>query len=254
MKRLPMAVLTLLASGLVLLVLVQLTSGGGEPAPAAQANVTTQVVTSGQWSLTTEAKTPVSGGDSTGITTSAVMSGSTPAPTPAPVASSTPTTPDQAQNPVTVAVGPAVELTAAPPAPRLKPEPADYTDPLAVSRAYLAVWCHQRLDGPANQNVADAAAWATRLGFEFDSSTALTDQAWQDLVAGGLTPTCGPVTAVVSPDAPVGDNWVWVQMTTRRAWLDDSGRIIGQDNVSRTRRVVQAPDGRWLVDAQVQAG
>lgn len=119
---------------------------------------------------------------------------------------------------------------------------------------YLAVWCYQPLHEPANQNIATAAAWVTKAGWDSDVRQALTNQQWAARVEAGLTTLCGPAKVVISPDAPRSPTMVWVSVTARQAYVDDSGRIIRQQNISQTRRVLRADDGRWLVDVQVAAG
>ena len=151
-------------------------------------------------------------------------------------------------------VGPVLPLAAAPAVPRLTPLPADFVSPTAVVAAYLAAWCYQPLGKPANTNIAVAAAWVTAAGLQSDSGQGLTNQQWAAQVASGLTSMCGPAVAVVSPDAPTGPNLRWVSVTARRAYVNRAGQIVGQQNISQTRRVLQAPDGRWLVDVQVYAG
>lgn len=151
-------------------------------------------------------------------------------------------------------VGAVPDLTAAPARPRLTPQPDDFTTPESVVAAYLAAWCYQPLNKPANQNIATAAAWVTKAGWDSDVRQALTNQQWSARVQSGLTTLCGPPKVVISPDAPRGEALVWVSVTARQAYVDDSGRIIRQQNISETRRVLRADDGRWLVDVQVAAG
>lgn len=182
---------------------------------------------------------------------------------PAPTTTSAATSPrdagetqsDTAAVPVTMpARGLPAVLTTPPTPPRLTPLPADYVSPEAAAAAWMAAWCYQPLTMPANQNITKAKGWVTALGYAADKAGALSGEEWRAQVDSGLTPICGPVSAIVSPDAPAVGNARWVLITTRRAYVIAGGTIKGQQQVSRTRRLLQAPDGRWLVDAEVTAG
>ena len=70
----------------------------------------------------------------------------------------------------------------------------------------------------------------------------------------GLTAACGQVVAGISAEAPTGQRQAWVHVAARRAYTTPAGRIVGQQTVAATRRVLQDPTGRWLVDVGVNAG
>lgn len=145
-------------------------------------------------------------------------------------------------------------LTRAPSVPRLISVPADFTDPAAVAAAYLAAWCYQPLNDPANTNIATVQPWMTALGWAQDRSQGVTEQMWTQVVTAGLTSVCGSVRASVSAEAPSSAGTRWVVILARRAYVNRAGKIVGQQNLAETRRVLQGADGRWLVDVAVTAG
>jgi len=55
----------------------------------------------------------------------------------------------------------------------------------------------------------------------------------------------------VQPSTP---DLTLLQLSTRQAYINTSGVIVSQQRIEQTRRIVRGPDGRWLVDTQVQAG
>ncbi len=145
-------------------------------------------------------------------------------------------------------------LTRAPSVPRLTSAAADFTDPAAVAAAYLAAWCYQPLNDPANTNIATVQPWMTALGWAQDRSQGVTEQMWTQTVTAGLTSVCGPVRASVSAEAPSSAGTRWVVILARRAYVNRAGKIVGQQNLAETRRVLQGADRRWLVDVAVTAG
>lgn len=170
-------------------------------------------------------------------------------------ASNAPQGGDAAPSSVSVPFGGAVDLlTVAPEPPRLRPVPADFATPVAVAAAWMAAWCYRPLDMPVNQNIGNASWWVTKTGFATDRQHADTQEEWDRQVASGLTPICGPVSAVESTAMPRHGNVAWVLLTARRAYVAADGTIVGQESVSRTRRVLQHEDGRWFVDIEVSAG
>ena len=144
-------------------------------------------------------------------------------------------------------------LTAVPDPPRLAPLPADFATAQAVAAAYLAAWCYQPADGAANTNLRNAAGWMTAAGWADDSSRAVDEPSWARTQAAGVSTVCGPATASVSPQGPNSPTAVWVTVTAQQARVR-GGALIGQSPVSMMRRVLQAPDGRWLIDVRVMAG
>ena len=148
--------------------------------------------------------------------------------------------------------GPAT-LTAVPDPPRPAALPADFATARSVAAAYLAAWCYQPAGQPANTNLRNAAGWMTAAGWADDSSRAVDEPSWALTQAAGVSAVCGPAIAGVSPQGPNSSTAVWVTVTAQQARVR-GGALIGQSPVSMMRRVLQAPDGRWLVDVRVMAG
>lgn len=114
--------------------------------------------------------------------------------------------------------------------------------------------CYQPIGQPANWNLAAEAPWVTATGWDFDKATAVSAQQWANIVNGGLTQICGPVVDAVSAEAPSGPRERWVQVSARRAYVEQAGKVVGQRTTAQTRRVLQDSTGRWLVDVGVNAG
>ena len=148
--------------------------------------------------------------------------------------------------------GPAA-LTAVPDPPRLAALPADFAAAQAVAAAYLAAWCYQPADRAANTNLRNTAGWMTAAGWADDASRALDEPGWARTRAAGVSTVCGPATASVSPQGPNSPTTTWVAVSAQQARVR-GGVLIGQSPISMMRRVLQAPDGRWLVDVRVMAG
>jgi len=136
---------------------------------------------------------------------------------------------------------------------RLAALPADFATARSVAAAYLAAWCYQPAGQPANTNLRNAAGWMTAAGWADDSSRAVDEPSWARTQAAGVSTVCGPATASVSPQGPNSSTATWVTVTAQQARVR-GGALIGQSPVSMMRRVLQAPDGRWLVDVRVMAG
>ena len=160
--------------------------------------------------------------------------------------------PDPGTSAAGAAPGPPA-LTAVPDPPRLAPLPADFATAQAVAAAYLAAWCYQPADQAANTNLRNAAGWMTAAGWADDSSRAVDEPSWAVTRAAGVSTVCGPATASVSPQGPNSPTATWVTVTAQQTRVR-GGALIGQSPVSMMRRVLQAPDGRWLVDVRVMAG
>jgi len=148
--------------------------------------------------------------------------------------------------------GPAA-LTAVPDPPRLAALPADFAAARSVAAAYLAAWCYQPADRAANTNLRNTAGWMTAAGWADDASRALDDTGWARTRAAGVSTVCGPATASVSPQGPNSPTTTWVAVSAQQARVR-GGVLIGQSPISMMRRVLRAPDGRWLVDVRVMAG
>ena len=148
--------------------------------------------------------------------------------------------------------GPAA-LTAVPDPPRLAALPADFAAARSVAAAYLAAWCYRPADRAANTNLRNTAGWMTAAGWADDASRALDDTGWARTRAAGVSTVCGPATASVSPQGPNSPTTTWVAVSAQQARVR-GGVLIGQSPISMMRRVLRAPDGRWLVDVRVMAG
>ena len=172
----------------------------------------------------------------------------------APPASNAPTV--GSQTAAASSVGPPAQeqLTAAPPPPRMASGPADYASAITVAKQYMAVWCYQPASGAANQNLANEAAWVTAAGWADDKSRAVPTTSWTQTQKAGLTSLCGPIVVTPLTEAPNAPTLQWVQIAARQAIVNRQGQLIGQQTITQTRRILKAPDGRWLVDVQVQAG
>lgn len=145
-------------------------------------------------------------------------------------------------------------LATAPRPPALTTNRSDYASPLTAAQRYLQVWCWQPAQKPANTNIADVASWVTAAGWADDKSRAVTPASWKRTQAAGLTSSCGPITAYEAAEAPQTDEARWVNLSARQAFVNRAGKIVGQQTITQTRRVLRALDGRWLVDIEVTAG
>ena len=139
------------------------------------------------------------------------------------------------------------KLTASPTPPPLTTAPEQYRTAEAVATQYLQVWCWQPTAAPANSNLTNTAPWITHAGQADD----LTRSATQ---LPSLTSICGPVTVTQIGEQPSAPDRTLLQLSTRQAYINTSGVIVSQQRIEQTRRIVRGPDGRWLVDTQVQAG
>jgi len=139
------------------------------------------------------------------------------------------------------------DLTASPPPPTLTTSPEQYRTAETVATQYLQVWCWQPTAAPANSNLTNTAPWITPAGQADDLTRSAT---WLP----SLTSICGPVTVTQIGVQPSTPDLTLLQLSTRQAYINTSGVIVSQQRIEQTRRIVRGPDGRWLVDTQVQAG
>lgn len=144
-------------------------------------------------------------------------------------------------------------LTAVPDPPRLLPVPRDFATAEAVAAAYLAAWCHAPAGQAANTNLRAASRWLTAAGWADDASRAVDEPGWARTRAAGVSTVCGPVTASAAAGGPTTATTTWVAVRAQQARVR-GGALIGQSPVVMVRRVLRAPDGRWLVDVRVPAG
>jgi hypothetical protein len=148
----------------------------------------------------------------------------------------TSSTPDQRTN-----------LTASPTPPTLTTSPEQYRTAEAVVTQYLQVWCWQPAAAPANSNLTNTAPWITPAGQADDLTRSAT---WLP----SLTSICGPVSVTQVGEQLSAPDRTLLQLSARQAYVNPSGVIVSQQTIEQTRRIVRGPDGRWLVDTQVQAG
>lgn len=142
---------------------------------------------------------------------------------------------------------PAANLTGPPTPPTLTTAPEQYRTAEAVATQYLHVWCWQPATAPANSNLTNTAAWITPAGHADD----LTRSATQ---LPSLTSICGPVTVTQIGEQPIAPDRTLLHLSTRQAYINTAGVVVSHQRIEQTRRIVRGPDGRWLVDTQVQAG
>lgn len=109
------------------------------------------------------------------------------------------------------------------------------------------------LDKPANQNIANAAAWMDAAGFEDDKSRAIGTGTWEQLRADEISTVCGVPRVQRNSEAPNTARRQYVQISATR-YRVQRGRVISQDVIAVQRIVLRADDGRWLVDRQELAG
>jgi hypothetical protein len=169
-----------------------------------------------------------------------------------PTAQTSEVTPRSAQaqrSPVPTSSAPdqGTNLTASPTPPPLTTAPEQYRTAEAVATQYLQVWCWQPAAAPANNNLTNTAPWITPAGQADD----LTRSATQ---LPSLTSICGPVTVTRMGEQPSAPDRTLLQLSGQQAYINTSGVIVSQQTIEQTRRIVRGPDGRWLVDMQVQAG
>ncbi|MFI5591267.1 hypothetical protein ACIA5G_39875 [Amycolatopsis sp. NPDC051758] len=183
------------------------------------------------------------------------------APTPAAEATASapaPTTsPSVALPPVTATVPPTT--TANPPTGVPSPAPAPpftadaYVSPVSVATAWMTQWCSSDWRQPRNDNVQRAAALQTSFAAAADLAAGDSEGAYRQMQDMKVSSACDHVTAEVDPEAPAGQNRVFVIVTANRTRMAD-GRPFQTAPESSTRAVVRQTDGRWLVDVAVDAG
>jgi len=138
-------------------------------------------------------------------------------------------------------------FTASPTPPTLTTSPEQYRTAESVATQYLQVWCWQPAAAPMNSNLTNTAPWITPAGQADDLTRSATS-------LPSLTSICGPVTVTQIGEQPSTLDLTLLHLSTRQAYLNTSGVIVSQQTIEQTRRIVRRPDGRWLVDTQVQAG
>lgn len=184
----------------------------------------------------------------------AATTAAAPATTPAVVATSDPDLSAAASGAAPTGNGwDAAVLAAVPGPPRLLALPTDFLSPRSVAAAYLRAWCYAPADEPANTNITNTAPWMTAAGWADDATRSVDEPTWARTRSAGVSTVCGPASAGISPQAPNTADATWVGVTAQQARVA-GGAVIGQSPVSMVRRILRAPDGRWLVDVRVMAG
>ncbi|WP_199753912.1 hypothetical protein [Amycolatopsis sp. WAC 01375] len=146
------------------------------------------------------------------------------------------------------------EPTGVPPA--VAPPQVDgalFTDPLRVTTAWMRQFCQTDFMEPINGNLTRAATYATLEATAADTTHGDTAQSYQQMQNQKLATRCDQVEASINPEAPTTPSMVYVQVSAARTQLAD-GRPFQTLPLVSTRRVVRGGDGRWLVDAAVDAG
>lgn len=128
-----------------------------------------------------------------------------------------------------------------------------FTDPLRVTTAWMRQYCQTDFMEPLNGNLTRAATYATPEATASDTTHGDTTQSYQQMRNQKLATRCDQVEASINPEAPTTPSMVYVQVSAARTQLTD-GRPFQTLPLASTRRVVRGGDGRWLVDAGVDAG
>lgn len=155
--------------------------------------------------------------------------------------------------PITPSGGLDTPSTVPPAPPALDTSPQVFADPVTVARAWMTQWCAGDYREPRNGNVERAAAYQTPAGKAADLAAGDTEAGYRAVVEQKLTSRCDRITAEISPEAPGGPDRAYVVLTANRTRLaaDTAFQV---EPVASTRLVLRQPDGRWLVDAHVEAG
>lgn len=167
------------------------------------------------------------------------------------------TTPGQIELPTVAPVTPTAGagvpsgIPAAAPAP--DPTPATYADPVLVAQAWMRQFCQTDYQEPINANLTRAAVFATVAATAADTARGDTPDTYQQVREQKLSARCDHVAALVNPEAPASPTSVYVQVSATSTQLAD-GAPFQTLPLSSTRRIVREADGRWLVDAEVDAG
>lgn len=143
--------------------------------------------------------------------------------------------------------------TVPPPPPAPTGAAVDYSDPVAVARAWMTQWCPSDYREPVNNNIERAQIFATPAGKASDLARGNTAAGYRSMIEQKLSGRCDRITAEISPEAPRGPSQVYVVLTADRTQLaaDVPFQVVP---VTTTRSVIRQPDGRWLVDVHVDAG
>ncbi len=173
---------------------------------------------------------------------------SAPAPATGPSVALPPVT---ASVPATTTANPPTGVPAPAPSP---PFTADvYASPVSVATAWMTQWCSTDWQQPRIANVQRAAALQTSFAAAADLAAGDSEAAYRQMQDMKVSSACDHVAAEVDPEAPAGQNRVFVIVTANRTRMAD-GRPFQTAPESSTRAVVRQSNGRWLVDVAVDAG
>ncbi|MEV7043740.1 hypothetical protein [Amycolatopsis sp. NPDC051061] len=139
---------------------------------------------------------------------------------------------------------------ATPPAPG---DPAVFATAQAVGVEWLRQWCAVDWREPMNANLDRAARFQTAAAARADRRDGDDENTYRSAREQQLISACDRITATESPEAPHSAEVAYLIISARR--VDSASGTAFEDRpVQSVRRVVRQPDGRWLVDEQVEAG
>lgn len=179
------------------------------------------------------------------------LSASTPATSPSPPPESGLRLPSV--SPITPSAPAGTPSTVPPPPTAPTAATTDFADPVAVTRAWMTQWCASDYRQPRNNNVERATVFATAAGKTADLQAGDSEAAYRAVVEQKLSTRCDRITAELIPEAPRGEDQVYVRATATRTLLA-ADVAFQTEQVLTTRAVLRQPDGRWLVDVHVEAG
>ncbi|MEU3650973.1 hypothetical protein AB0E59_46990 [Lentzea sp. NPDC034063] len=156
-------------------------------------------------------------------------------------------------SPITPSAPAGTPSTVPPPPTAPTAATTDFTDPVAVTRAWMTQWCASDYRQPRNNNVERATVFATTAGKTADLQTGDSEASHRAVVEQKLSTRCDRITAELIPEAPRGEDQVYVRATASRTLLA-ADVAFQAEQVFTTRTVLRQPDGRWLVDVHVEAG
>lgn len=179
------------------------------------------------------------------------LSASTPATSPSPPPGSGLRLPSV--SPITPSAPAGTPSTVPPPPTAPTAATTDFANPVAVTRSWMTQWCASDYRQARNNNVERATVFSTTAGKTADLRAGDSEAAYRSVVEQKLSTRCDRITAELIPEAPRGEDQVYVRATATRTLLaaDVAFQI---EHVLTTRAVLRQPDGRWLVDIHVEAG
>ncbi|MGW4127753.1 hypothetical protein [Amycolatopsis japonica] len=130
---------------------------------------------------------------------------------------------------------------------------APFMGPAAVATEWLREWCTLDWREPMNANLDRAARYQTTAAAKADRRTGDNDDTYRSAREQQLSSGCDEVTATASPEAPQSADVAYLVLSARRV-NSAAGKAFESEQIRSVRRVLRQPDGRWLVDTQVEAG